>query len=132
MRYTPKQYAQALYEALHDTKDADHDKILDNFANLLAKAGDLGKFSEIEEAFVEHEKTVKGIKTAEVTAARKLSDSEQDNLVHELNDYLGSKVELKHKIDKGIIGGVIIKVDDTLLDASVKTHLNNLNQSLKS
>ena len=130
MKYTVPQYAQALYEALHGTKDMDHEKILDNFARLLQQNGDLGKFSQIEEAFVKHEKTAKGIKAADVITARKLSGTEQEKLIRELNDYLGTKVDLKKKVDEGILGGVIIQVEDKLIDGSIKRNLQDLKNNL--
>ena len=130
MKYTVPQYAQALYEALHGTKDMDHEKILDNFARLLQQNGDLGKFSQIEEAFVKHEKTAKGIKTADVITARKLSGTEQEKLIRELNDYLGTKVDLKKKVDEGSLGGVIIQVEDKLIDGSIKRNLQDLKNNI--
>lgn len=130
MKYTPRQYAQAFFEALHATRDSDHKKILDNFAAMLAQNGDLGKFTEIEQAFLAHEKTAKGIKTADVTTARKLSSSEEHQLITELNDYLETKVELKQKIDEGILGGVIVQVEDELIDGSIKRNLQDLKNNL--
>ena len=132
MRYTANQYAQALYEALHDTAGADHEKILDKFVQILNQNGDLGKFTEIEQAFVEHEKKAKGIKTAEVTTARKMSSHEEEKLVRELNDYLGEKVELKKKVDEGILGGVIIQIEDELIDGSIKRNLQDLKNNIAS
>ncbi len=130
MKYSTRQYAQALYEALHATADADHEKILDKFVALLQENGDLGKFTEIEQAFVEHEKTAKGIKIAEVTTARKMPASEEEKLVRELNDYLGEKVELKKKVDEGILGGVIIQIEDKLIDGSVRRNLQDLKNNI--
>jgi F0F1-type ATP synthase delta subunit len=46
MKFNSKQYAQALYEALQETKD--HDKVVDNFVKILAQNGDLSKHPEIE------------------------------------------------------------------------------------
>ena len=42
------------------------------------------------------------------------------------------KTEIKTRVDESIIGGVVVRVDDTLIDASVRTQLNNLNNNLKS
>ncbi|OGE78914.1 MAG: ATP synthase F1 subunit delta [Candidatus Doudnabacteria bacterium RIFCSPHIGHO2_02_FULL_48_21] len=130
MRYSVKQYAQVLYEALHDTQAKDQEKILDNFVAVLKQNGDLGKFAEIEDEFTAYEKTTKGIKTAQVTTARKLSEHEAGKLIKEMNDYLGAKVELKQKIDAGVLGGVLIQVEDKLIDGSIKRNLQDLKNNL--
>ena len=43
-----------------------------------------------------------------------------------------NRVRLENKIDKSLIGGVRIYIDGKLIDASVKTRLENLKQRMKS
>ncbi len=129
MKLTTKQYAQGLLEAITETNPKDHDLVLDKFVKILAQNGILDKSEEIEKEYRILENEAKGINTAEITMAR---ESEIDNsLINELNRIVSKKLDIKTKIDKGIIGGVIVKVDDTLIDASVKTQLKNLKKSLK-
>lgn len=130
MKITSEQYAQALLDAISETAPKDHDKVLDNFVQILKQNGDLEKFTEIEKSYKGLQLRQQGIKSAEVTMARDLEVNSA--LLKELNAIAGSKVEIRKKVDENIVGGVIIKVDDTLIDASVKRQLNNLNQSLKS
>jgi F-type H+-transporting ATPase subunit delta len=136
MKLTSQQYAEALYDAVHQTADKDHDKVLDNFVKILAANGDLAKHAEIEAEYYRLEQKEKGIKQAEVTFAKE----HNPKILDELNAVVGAGlgrplksggVEFKTKLDKGIVGGVIVRVDDTLIDASVKTQLNNLNRELK-
>jgi F0F1-type ATP synthase delta subunit len=47
-KLTSTQYAEALYDAVNQTADKDHDKVLDNFVKILATNGDLAKHTEIE------------------------------------------------------------------------------------
>ncbi len=130
MKFTPQQYAQALFDSIQETNPKDHDRVLDNFVKILAQTGDLGKYRQIEEAYKLLEMKQKGIKEARITVAREMELN--SGLLNQLNEIIGSKVEVKKKVDEGIIGGVVVRVDETLIDASVKTQLNNLNQSLKS
>ena len=139
MKLTPQQYAQALYDAVHETNPKDHDLVMDRFVQILAQNGDLNKHSEIEAEYTKIEHGAKGIKEAEVTVAREAELNK--GLIDELNRIVNADVaaatgrqhlEIKKKIDANIVGGVIMRVDDTLLDASVKTQLNNLNRELKS
>lgn len=129
MRITSSQYAAALLDAVHQTSEKDHDKVLDNFVKVLAQNGDLSKYTEIEAEYKRVEREARGIKEAQVTVAREMEINSV--LINSLNEIVGGKVEIKKKIDEGIIGGVVVRVDDTLIDASVKDQLNKLNQSLK-
>jgi len=129
-KLNPQQYAQALYEAVVETSPKDHDVVMDRFVQILAQNGDLNKHSEIEAEYRKLEHAAKGIKEAEVTVAHEAELNQK--IIDELNKIAGSKLEIKQKVDEGIVGGIIMKVDDTLLDASVKTQLNKLNQELKS
>ena len=129
MKLTPQQYAQALYDAVHETNPKDHDLVMDRFVKILAQNGDLNKHSEIEQEYKKLEMGAKGIRQAEVTVAREAEMNK--TIIDELNKIAGTKLDIKTKVDEGIVGGIILKVDDTLLDASIKTQLNNLNSSLK-
>ncbi len=130
MKLTSQQYAQALYDAVQQTNPKDHDKVLDNFVKTLAQSGDLPKYREIEAAYSRLEMEAGGVKEAEITTAKGLEMNSA--LIDQLNKIVNGKIEVKKKIDESIIGGVVVRVDDTLIDASVRTQLNNLNQFLKS
>lgn len=129
MKINAKQYAQALLDAVQTTATKDHDKVLDNFVKILSQNGNLGDYQAIEAEYKLLEMNVKGVRQAEITVAREMEIN--SGLVHQLNEVLKAKVEIKKKIDAGIIGGVVVRVDDTLIDASVKGQLAKLNQSLK-
>jgi F-type H+-transporting ATPase subunit delta len=89
--------------------------LLDNFVKILAQNGDLGKHTEIEAEYKRLEMKAKGISTAEVTVAADMEIN--SGLINQLNSIIGTKVEVKKKVDDGIIGGVVVKVDDILIDA---------------
>ena len=129
MKFISQQYAQALYDAVHETNPKDHDVVLDNFVKILARNGDLGKHAEIEKEYKLLEMKEKGISEATVTVAKDVEIN--STIIAELNKVVGNKVEIKKQVDQGIIGGVVVRVDDTLINASVKTQLENLNQRLK-
>jgi len=48
-----------------------------------------------------------------------------------LNKYSKDKIETTQITDEEVLGGVVIRVDDTLIDASLRTELNNLESKLK-
>ncbi len=130
MKLTAHQYAKTLYESLQDTRAEDHDKVLGNFVQALALNNDTGMFEEISLEFEKIEKGEKGIKIAEVTSAKPLDKRSEKEIVEHLNKMVNAEVELKKKVDEKILGGVIIKMDDTLIDASVKKSLEDLKGKL--
>ncbi|MDP3740877.1 MAG: ATP synthase F1 subunit delta [bacterium] len=130
MRFTAKQYALALHSAVSEAKPSDQDRILDNFVKLLKENRDLEMIDEIEKEFLDYDRSVHGVKIAQVSTARELSEAEESRIVDELNEHVAAKVELKKKIDKGLIGGVLIKIDDELIDGTVKGNLRDLKNIL--
>src|SRR3989344_506022 len=130
MKISSQQYATALLDAVHTTDPKDHDKVLDSFVKILSQNGDLSKINEIEAEYKRAERESKGIKEAEVTVAKDIEINSV--LMDSLNKVVGGKVELKKKIDEGIIGGVVVRIDDTLIDASVKGQLDKLNNQLRT
>ncbi len=67
---------------------------------------------------------------AEVTSAFELSAEQLSELVNTLKNKLGSDVTVTTSIDESLIGGVIIKAGDTIIDASMKSQLDSLALSL--
>jgi F-type H+-transporting ATPase subunit delta len=130
MKLNAKQYAQALYESLQDTATKDHDKILDNFAQALALNNDTRMMDDIAAEYERLDKASKGIKIADVTSAHPMEKSTEKQIIEHLNKMVNGQVELRKKVDEKILGGVVIKLDDTLIDASVKTSLEELKNQL--
>lgn len=130
MKYSAKQYAQALHQAILESAAADQEKILDNFVAVLKENGDFARIAEIEREFLGYEREQKGVKLAEVTTARKLTEREEHALVKDLNEYVKGQVELRAKVDQGLVGGVVVRIGDELIDGSVRKTLKDLKEQL--
>ena len=128
MKYSKSQYVQALYEALQDTDAKSHDRVIDNFIQALRANGDLGSYEAIIKEYEVYDKQQRGVKDVEVTTA---GATVNKSLIHELNSLLGKNIDVIQKQDDKIIGGVVIKVGDTLIDGSIKNHLDKLGKTLK-
>ena len=63
---------------------------------------------------------------AEVTLARAVSDEETANIGAQLSRVLGSKVMPQVSVDPSIMGGIIVKVGNTVMDGSVSRRLSKL------
>ena len=73
----------------------------------------------------------RGEVTAEVTAARELSKAQRDSLTDSLRKVVGAKVQVDLKVDRGLIGGLIVKVGSRMVDTSLRSKLERLELAMK-
>jgi F-type H+-transporting ATPase subunit delta len=66
-----------------------------------------------------------------VTSARPLDAEQQERLRQALARRVGGSVTLRLQRDPGLIGGLVVRLGDLLLDGSVRTQLENLGASLR-
>jgi F-type H+-transporting ATPase subunit delta len=126
MKLLPKQYGKVLYELTKDAKGDEMDKIIEQFILFLVREQALSKINYIIDEFVDYAKEQTGISQLKITSARKLSKSE----IEKITECFGKKVEAQMDIDESILGGVVIKEKNRILDASVKTQLKKLERQL--
>jgi len=72
----------------------------------------------------------RGIAIAEVTTAEPLGANEQEMVRSHLSRLIGKNVQLRTEVDPTIIGGVIARVGDQLIDGSVLNQLRRLRSRL--
>lgn len=65
----------------------------------------------------------------QVTTAHGLSEAEKENIIHELQVKLSCEVDLVHKVDEEIIGGIVMRVGDQVVDGSVRNRLHQMKAS---
>ncbi len=73
----------------------------------------------------------KGEVTAEVTTAKALTKAQADKLAKTLKTQIGSDVTIKETVDESIIGGLIVKVGSKMIDTSIKSKLDALQNTMK-
>jgi F-type H+-transporting ATPase subunit b len=69
--------------------------------------------------------------SAEVTSALPLSKEEQASVKKNVLDKIGTKANVEFRVDPQILGGLVIRVGDKVLDGSVSGQLEGLRKSLK-
>lgn len=70
------------------------------------------------------------IKTAVITTAKPLDDLTRKRLGQIMEEELGGNIELSGKVDPGLIGGFVLRVDDKQYDATVTTRLKKLKKEI--
>ncbi|MCL7486844.1 MAG: ATP synthase F1 subunit delta [Desulfobulbaceae bacterium] len=110
---------------------AQADKILAAFLSLLVekhRAGILPDIAQEMQVMVDSEQ---GISHGSVVSAVELDADLLEKIQATLEKITGNRVILETEVDSSIIGGIIAKVGDLVLDGSIKTQLNGLKESIK-
>jgi len=68
---------------------------------------------------------------AEVTSALPLTDDEKKKVMDDVLKRLGAKAKVSFNVDPNILGGLILRVGDTVIDGSVVNQVENLRESLR-
>lgn len=107
------------------------DKVMGNFLSLLVQKKRAMILPEIADAYQRMVDEAKNISHGNVISAIELTDELKENVQTVLEKLTGKKVELTTSVDPTIIGGIIAKVGDLVLDGSIKTQLAGLKDSIK-
>ena len=73
----------------------------------------------------------RGEVTAEVTTAKSLTKAQAEKLANTLKAQVGKSVTIKETVDESIIGGLIVKVGSKMIDTSIASKLNALQNTMK-
>jgi ATP synthase F1 delta subunit len=66
----------------------------------------------------------------EITSAIELDSSIAERIGEEIGRQTGRKVQLKSTVDPDVLGGIVLRVGNSILDASVRTRLENLRKQV--
>jgi F-type H+-transporting ATPase subunit delta len=101
-----------------------------NLALLLLRRGRTALGPQIAQAYEEIVDREKGISHATVTSAVELSADELKDVEARLADITGGSVVVSTEIDESIIGGLVVRIGDRLIDGSTRSRLVALKQQL--
>jgi len=108
----------------------DEDELFRNFLQLVAEKGRAG---EIEEVAAEFERLMAREErrlTVELVTARELSDSEAGEIIGQIEQAAGRKVEATRSVDPDLLGGFVLQAGAYRADASVRGRLERLRRDL--
>jgi len=106
------------------------EKTFYNFLMFLARKRRIKFLPEIIEEFDRLYREHKGIARATVITAMPVTDQERQRIIDELASKTNLKIELEEKVDMAIIGGVVVKLHDQIIDGSIRHGLNLLRNRL--
>ena len=122
---TPADKERILAQVLADVQPE-----MRNLVRLLSERDRLNIVSQLYEIFNDLRRDEQGIAIAEVTTAEPLGLLEQEVVREQLGRLVGKRIELHLHTDPGIIGGIVARVGDKLIDGSVISQLRALRARL--
>lgn len=101
-----------------------------NFVSLLAKYRRLSLLPEIAAQFKDLKAKQEKLVAVSISSAFEMEDAVSRRLGEALSAKWGCQVELKTEVDKSLLGGVIIRAGDAVIDASVRGRVLKLAETL--
>ncbi|MCR4946778.1 MAG: F0F1 ATP synthase subunit delta [Lachnospiraceae bacterium] len=99
---------------------------------MLLEKGHAGEIISVMDYFTDRAKEYRHIGRATVTSAMALDDAHKKKIEQKLldtTDYVSFEVD--YRVDPTLIGGIVIRIGDKVLDGSIRTRINNLTQTLR-
>jgi len=101
-----------------------------NLAQLLILKRRIDSLPDIVAEFRRIHDSHRGIEHARVVTAVPLQPSEQETLLRQLGALTGKQVQVEAKVDPSIVGGLIVRIGDKLIDGSTKGRLEAMRRRL--
>ena len=101
------------------------------FLVLLVQKDRHNELEEVLQYFVDKVKEMQRIGVAYVTSAVPLSEEQKNQIYNKLlstTTYI--KFEMHYEVDASLIGGLVIRIGDRVVDSSIRTRINNLSKEL--
>lgn len=98
--------------------------------SMIIGAGRSGDLPEIARTLSSKLAGSRGASHAEVRSAVPLSDEQKQRLEQALSEKMGRPVTARVTIDPNVVGGLVTQIDDTVIDGSVRSRLNQMRESL--
>lgn len=101
-----------------------------NFIKILCEKRCVHLFSECVKAYEKSYNKKLGIEKVTAITAVPMSDEITEKLIAKLEKDYGKKIKLENKVDKSIIGGIILRTENSQTDASLRTRLDAIKAQL--
>ncbi len=107
------------------------DPMVKNFCDLLADKGRVEMIPAIAADYKVMMDAVSGVISGELITVSELNEERKSAIQANLEKQAGKTLELAFATDKDILGGIVLKVGDKVMDASLKAQLQILKENIK-
>lgn len=111
------------------------DNVDDQARNLVDTLIDNGRLNAIDAISARYEELraeAESVVEAHVESALPLDDSQLEKLNASLEKHFGKKVKLATSVNEDLMGGILIRAGDTVIDGSVRTKLEKLASTIRA
>ena len=101
------------------------------FLHLVISKDRYGEIDSILDYFIDEVKQVKGIGVAYVATALDLSEAKKKEVEQKLLSTTSfTRMEMHYQVDESLIGGMVIRIGDRVVDSSIRSKLSGLEREL--
>lgn len=123
----PKLSSEQLFQFITDIGGDKFSQTGKNFIRILIDAERIVLATKVFELFEQKRAAAEGMSDVDVVSAYPLDDAQVNGISESISKRLGKKIEVNTEEDKDLIGGVIIRAGDSVIDASLRGRLKELN-----
>ena len=103
-----------------------------SFVKLICEKGRIKEFSEFVSEFDALYNAFNSVVHAYISSTVELLDDKKEELIKCLEKISGCFVIPHYEIDKSLVGGVVVRMNDTIIDGSIKNKLIQFREVMKS
>ena len=104
--------------------------ILVEVLKVVIENDDINLLKDVSKNFTLLSKQKLNIAFVEVVSSNEMNSDQKDDITNSLSELINKKIDINFDVDKNLIGGLKIKVDDILYDSSLQTKLENAKSKL--
>ena len=110
------------------TRDAQ--PLVANLLQLLLERGRFGLLNDLRDQYQELGAAEADLINVEVTSAVELTPQTQAKIAERIHEATGRRVELAERVDPAIVGGLVLRIGDLIVDGSVRSRIRQLRRRL--
>ncbi len=123
----PKINADQLHQFIVDICGDKLDGNAKNFVKILIAADRIGLAANIVSIFEQKRAAAEGVSEVDVISAYPLDDAQINTISNAISKNIGKKIDINTSIDTNLIGGVVIRAGDSVIDVSLRGRIKTLN-----
>jgi ATP synthase F1 delta subunit len=127
--FSPYFSSEEKKEGLHAAV-TDADPTFMNFLEALLERHRMPAIFRIRDRYEKLWEEEERVLPVEVTSAVDLEEGTVDNIAEQIREQTGRKVQISSKVDPDIIGGIVLRVGNAIMDASIRNRLNQLRRQV--
>ena len=122
--------AKTIFSISNEASGAPESEDRMNFISLLSQNSRLEALPEIKKQFQQMKQELERVVEATITTASEISEESLNTIKAALETKLNQSVSIEVMMDEGLIGGAKIQIGDSMIDASVRSQIDELGRIL--